>query len=81
MQINGQTDHLLYILLIHIIKHILLLYTLDVKMFGFTLNEHIGKWAFWFWNIGFYVCFMPQYVLGLKGMTRRVVSYSWYFHL
>lgn len=47
------------------------------KMFGFHLSERIGKWAFWFWNIGFYVCFMPQYVLGLMGMTRRVVSYSW----
>ncbi|MFF2089831.1 cbb3-type cytochrome c oxidase subunit I [Paenibacillus sp. NPDC058174] len=47
------------------------------KLFGFKLNERIGKWAFWFWNIGFYLCFMPQYVLGLMGMTRRVVSYSW----
>ncbi|WP_274364884.1 cbb3-type cytochrome c oxidase subunit I [Paenibacillus thermotolerans] len=46
------------------------------KMFGFTLNERIGKWAFWFWNIGFYVCFMPQYVLGLMGMTRRVYTYD-----
>ncbi|MCZ8511703.1 cbb3-type cytochrome c oxidase subunit I [Paenibacillus filicis] len=47
------------------------------KLFGFKLNESIGKWAFWLWNIGFYVCFMPQYVLGLMGMTRRVVTYSW----
>jgi cytochrome aa3-600 menaquinol oxidase subunit I len=47
------------------------------KLFGFKLNERIGKWAFWFWNIGFYVCFMPQYVLGLMGMTRRVVSCGW----
>ncbi|KKO52502.1 cbb3-type cytochrome c oxidase subunit I [Paenibacillus sp. DMB20] len=47
------------------------------KMFGFKLNERIGKWAFWFWNIGFYFCFMPQYILGLMGMTRRVVTYSW----
>ncbi|GBF77773.1 cytochrome ubiquinol oxidase subunit I [Paenibacillus sp. 598K] len=47
------------------------------KLFGFKLNERIGKWAFWFWNIGFYVCFMPQYVLGLMGMTRRVVTYGW----
>lgn len=47
------------------------------KLFGFTLNERIGKWAFWFWNIGFYVCFMPQYVLGLMGMTRRLVTYGW----
>ncbi|MFE4709886.1 cbb3-type cytochrome c oxidase subunit I [Paenibacillus sp. NPDC056722] len=47
------------------------------KLFGFKLNERLGKWAFWFWNIGFYVCFMPQYALGLMGMTRRVVTYSW----
>ncbi|WCR28166.1 cbb3-type cytochrome c oxidase subunit I [Paenibacillus thiaminolyticus] len=47
------------------------------KLFGFTFNERIGKWAFWFWNIGFYVCFMPQYVLGLMGMTRRLVTYRW----
>ncbi|MGG4032345.1 cbb3-type cytochrome c oxidase subunit I [Paenibacillus cisolokensis] len=47
------------------------------KLFGFMLNERIGKWAFWFWNIGFYICFMPQYVLGLMGMTRRVVTYGW----
>jgi len=47
------------------------------KVFGFKLNEKIGKWAFWLWNIGFYICFMPQYVLGLMGMTRRVVTYGW----
>ncbi|GAA4836391.1 cytochrome aa3 quinol oxidase subunit I [Paenibacillus vulneris] len=46
------------------------------KMFGFKLNEHLGKWAFWFWNIGFYVCFMPQYFLGLDGMTRRTTVYD-----
>ncbi|MEK8127794.1 cbb3-type cytochrome c oxidase subunit I [Paenibacillus filicis] len=46
------------------------------KMFGFKLNEHLGKWAFWTWNIGFYVCFMPQYFLGLMGMTRRVYVYD-----
>ncbi|UVI27786.1 cbb3-type cytochrome c oxidase subunit I [Paenibacillus spongiae] len=47
------------------------------KMFGFKLNEKLGKWAFWLWNIGFYVCFMPQYFLGLDGMTRRVSTYGW----
>lgn len=47
------------------------------KMFGFTLDEKLGKWAFWLWNIGFYVCFMPQYVLGLMGMTRRYSTYGW----
>ncbi|WP_028609493.1 cbb3-type cytochrome c oxidase subunit I [Paenibacillus harenae] len=46
------------------------------KMFGFRLHEGLGKWAFWFWNIGFYVCFMPQYALGLDGMTRRVNTYD-----
>ncbi|MGO4541466.1 cbb3-type cytochrome c oxidase subunit I [Paenibacillus sp. 2TAB19] len=46
------------------------------KMFGFKLHEGLGKWAFWFWNIGFYVCFMPQYALGLMGMTRRVNTYD-----
>lgn len=47
------------------------------KMFGFKLNDKLGRWAFWLWNIGFYVCFMPQYSLGLMGMTRRVSEYSW----
>ncbi|NBD23742.1 cbb3-type cytochrome c oxidase subunit I [Paenibacillus glycinis] len=47
------------------------------KIFGFKLNETIGKWAFWIWNIGFYVCFMPQYFVGLDGMTRRLSSYGW----
>ncbi|CAH0120377.1 MULTISPECIES: cbb3-type cytochrome c oxidase subunit I [unclassified Paenibacillus] len=46
------------------------------KMFGFKLNERLGKWAFWFWNIGFYICFMPQYALGLMGMTRRLNTYD-----
>jgi cytochrome aa3-600 menaquinol oxidase subunit 1 len=45
------------------------------KMFGFKLNETLGKWAFWFFNLGFYVCFMPQYALGFMGMTRRVYMY------
>ena len=47
------------------------------KMFGFQLEEKLGKWAFWIWNIGFYVCFMPQYAVGLMGMTRRVSTYGW----
>lgn len=47
------------------------------KMFGFKLNDRLGKWSFWLWNIGFYVCFMPQYALGFMGMTRRVYTYGW----
>jgi cytochrome aa3-600 menaquinol oxidase subunit 1 len=45
------------------------------KIFGFKLNETLGKWAYWFFNLGFYVCFMPQYALGFMGMTRRVYTY------
>lgn len=46
------------------------------KMFGFQLNERFGKWAFWFFIVGFNVCFLPQYILGLNGMTRRVYTYD-----
>ncbi len=45
------------------------------KVFGFILDEKWGRWAFWFWNIGFYVCFEPQYALGLMGMQRRMYTY------
>ena len=46
------------------------------KAFGFQLDETWGKRAFWLWIIGFYVAFMPLYVLGLMGMTRRLQSYD-----
>jgi cytochrome o ubiquinol oxidase subunit 1 len=46
------------------------------KVFGFTLNEFWGKVSFWCWLIGFYVAFMPLYVLGFKGMTRRMNHYD-----
>ena len=46
------------------------------KAFGFKLDERLGKAAFWFWVIGFYVAFMPLYVLGLEGMTRRMQHYD-----
>ncbi|MDM5201497.1 cytochrome aa3 quinol oxidase subunit I [Fictibacillus enclensis] len=46
------------------------------KMFGYKLNERIGKWVFWVFNIGFNVCFIPQFILGLDGMPRRVYTYS-----
>jgi cytochrome o ubiquinol oxidase subunit 1 len=42
------------------------------KAFGFTLDEWWGKASFWCWLIGFYLAFMPLYVLGLMGMTRRL---------
>ena len=46
------------------------------KVFGFRLNETLGKAAFWCWLIGFYVAFMPLYVLGLMGATRRMDHYD-----
>ena len=46
------------------------------KAFGFRLHEGLGKAAFWCWIIGFYVAFMPLYVLGLMGMTRRMQHYD-----
>ncbi|MEZ9596782.1 cytochrome o ubiquinol oxidase subunit I [Shewanella sp. 10N.261.52.F9] len=45
------------------------------KAMGFTLNERLGKASFWCWQVGFYVAFMPLYVLGFLGMTRRI-SYT-----
>lgn len=46
------------------------------KIFGFKLNEKYGKLAFWFWLIGFYFAFMPLYILGFMGMTRRINHYA-----
>src|SRR6202451_4124700 len=46
------------------------------KAFGFRLHEGIGKAAFWFWIVGFYLAFMPLYFLGLMGMTRRLQHYD-----
>ena len=46
------------------------------KAFGFKLHEGLGKAAFWCWVVGFYVAFMPLYVLGLEGMTRRMQHYD-----
>ncbi|MEF3067778.1 cytochrome o ubiquinol oxidase subunit I [Pandoraea apista] len=45
------------------------------KVFGFTLNERWGKISFTCWLVGFYLAFMPLYVLGFKGMTRRMNHY------
>jgi cytochrome o ubiquinol oxidase subunit 1 len=46
------------------------------KAFGFTLDERWGKVSFWCWLVGFYLAFMPLYVLGLMGMTRRMQHYD-----
>lgn len=46
------------------------------KFTGFTLNERIGKWAFWFWILGFLMAFIPLYILGFMGATRRLDHYD-----
>lgn len=46
------------------------------KVFGFKLNETIGKFAFGFWIVGFLFAFIPLYILGLMGATRRLDSYD-----
>jgi cytochrome c oxidase subunit I len=46
------------------------------KMFGRLLSERLGKWNFWTMLIGFNLTFMPQHMLGLLGMPRRIYTYS-----
>jgi cytochrome o ubiquinol oxidase subunit 1 len=42
------------------------------KAFGFRLDPFWGKVSFWSWVVGFYLAFMPLYILGLMGVTRRM---------
>jgi cytochrome o ubiquinol oxidase subunit 1 len=46
------------------------------KIFGFKLNERLGRLVFWFWFVGFLVAFIPLYILGFMGATRRLDHYS-----
>jgi cytochrome o ubiquinol oxidase subunit 1 len=46
------------------------------KVAGFKLDEFWGKVSFWCWLVGFWVAFMPLYVLGLMGVTRRVSHFE-----
>jgi cytochrome o ubiquinol oxidase subunit 1 len=46
------------------------------KAFGYKLDEFWGKCSFWFWVIGFYFAFMPLYVLGFMGVTRRMSHFE-----
>ncbi|SFF01454.1 cytochrome c oxidase subunit 1/cytochrome aa3-600 menaquinol oxidase subunit 1 [Bacillus sp. OV194] len=45
------------------------------KMFGYILDEKIGKWQAWTFIIGFHVTFFPMHISGLKGMPRRTFTY------
>jgi cytochrome o ubiquinol oxidase subunit 1 len=46
------------------------------KAFGYKLDEFWGKCSFWCWVVGFYLAFMPLYVLGLMGVTRRMSHFE-----
>ncbi|MBU6493327.1 MAG: cytochrome o ubiquinol oxidase subunit I [Burkholderiales bacterium] len=46
------------------------------KAFGYRLDPFWGKCSFWLWLVGFYVAFMPLYVLGLMGVTRRMSHFD-----
>ena len=45
------------------------------KAFGFRLHRGLGVASFWCWFVGFLLAFMPLYVLGLAGATRRMQHY------
>ncbi|WP_372777798.1 cytochrome o ubiquinol oxidase subunit I [Litorivivens sp.] len=46
------------------------------KVTGYKIDEFWGKLTFWFWLVGFYLAFMPLYVLGLMGVTRRMSQFD-----
>lgn len=46
------------------------------KMFGFMLNERIGRWAFGFFASGTVLAFFPMFISGLDGQARRMYTYS-----
>jgi cytochrome c oxidase subunit I len=45
------------------------------KMFGRMLDERLGKLSFWLLFVGFNAAFLPQHMLGLLGMPRRIWTY------
>lgn len=46
------------------------------KIFGYRLNEVTGKASFWCWIVGFVLAFLPLYILGIMGATRRLDTYD-----
>jgi cytochrome o ubiquinol oxidase subunit 1 len=46
------------------------------KFTGFFLDEKLNKYAFWCWFLGFLLAFMPLYMLGFMGATRRLDHYE-----
>ncbi len=46
------------------------------KMTGRMLSERMGRLVFLFLFVGFNMTFWPQFVLGMRGMPRRIVDYA-----
>ncbi|MFK3737593.1 cytochrome o ubiquinol oxidase subunit I [Massilia sp. TN1-12] len=46
------------------------------KMFGFKLDRTWGVRSFWLWSIGFWFAFIPPYILGFMGVTRRMSHFE-----
>jgi cytochrome o ubiquinol oxidase subunit 1 len=46
------------------------------KVFGFTLNDRLGRYSAYAWQVGFLLAFMPLYALGLMGAVRRIDHYT-----
>ncbi|MGK5595649.1 MAG: cytochrome o ubiquinol oxidase subunit I [Parachlamydiaceae bacterium] len=46
------------------------------KFTGFFLSERLNRYAFWCWFSGFLLAFMPLYMLGFMGATRRLDHYE-----
>ncbi len=51
------------------------------KMFGFRLDERIGRWVFALLFLGFNATFVPMGFMGMEGMARRVYTYPAVGHL
>jgi cytochrome c oxidase subunit I+III len=43
---------------------------------GRMMSERLGRWAFWLMFVGFNAAFLPMHVTGLRGMPRRIYTYS-----
>lgn len=46
------------------------------KFSGYKLEPKYGKMAFWCWLVGFLLAFLPLYLLGFMGATRRLNHYD-----
>lgn len=46
------------------------------KMTGRLMSEGWARVHFWLMFVGFNLTFLPQHLLGLRGMTRRIADYS-----